>query len=302
MHDTVIVGAGPAGMTAALYLLRLGRRVLLLESDSFGGQIASSPRVANYPGIPSIAGLDFADALLSQVTELGAEIDVTRVTGLRKSSDGFEVICENGAFPCKTVILATGVRHRTLGLPEEDRYIGRGISFCAICDGPFYKGKAAAVVGGGNSALQEALCLSEICASVQLIHRRAAFRGEARLLAELRQKPNVRLLTNTVITAFSGEGRLTALTLQNVLTGDVSEIAADVLFEAIGLIPGSESFRDLVQMDENGYLSAGEDCRTSCPGIFAAGDCRTKTVRQLTTAVADGSAAALAAAAYLEGN
>ena len=302
MHDTVIVGAGPAGMTAALYLLRLGRRVLLLESDSFGGQIASSPRVANYPGIPSIAGLDFADTLLSQVTELGADIDVTCVTGLRKSSDGFEVICENGAFPCKRVFLPTGVRHRTLGLPEEDRYIGRGISFCAICDGPFYKGKAAAVVGGGNSALQEALYLSEICASVQLIHRRAAFRGEARLLAELRQKPNVRLLTNTVITAFSGEGRLTALTLQNVLTGDVSEIAADVLFEAIGLIPGSESFRDLVQMDENGYLSAGEDCSTSCPGIFAAGDCRTKTVRQLTTAVADGSAAALAAAAYLEGN
>ncbi len=212
------------------------------------------------------------------------------------------MICENGAFSCKTVILATGVRHRTLGLPEEDRYIGRGISFCAICDGPFYKGKAAAVVGGGNSALQEALYLSGICASVRLIHRRAAFRGEARLLAELQQRPNVRLLTNTVITAFSGEGRLNALTLQNVLTGDVSEIAADVLFEAIGLIPGSESFRDLVQMDENGYLSAGEDCRTSCPGIFAAGDCRTKTVRQLTTAVADGSAAALAAASYLEEN
>lgn len=300
MHDTAIVGAGPAGMTAALYLLRSGKRVLLLESDSFGGQIASSPKIENYPGVPHISGSDFADALLSQVTDFGAEIEVTRVTGLQKEDGFFEVQTENGGFSCKTAILAAGVRHRTLGIPEEEKYFGRGISFCAICDGPFYKGKAAAVVGGGNAALQEALYLSEICASVALIHRRAAFRGEAALLAMLEQKQNVTIYPDTVVTGFTGDPHLERLSLQNALTADAFEIIADVLFEAVGRIPGNDIFRNLVMLDENGYILAGEDCVTSCPGIFAAGDCRAKTIRQLTTAVADGSAAALAAVEYLK--
>lgn len=187
MHDTIIIGAGPAGMTAALYLLRSGKRVLLLESDSFGGQIASSPNIENYPGMPHLSGSDFADALLSQITDLGVDIDVTRVTGVQKKDGCFEVCTENNILPCKTVILATGVQHRTLGITNESAYFGRGISFCAICDGPLYKGKIAAVVGGGNSALQEALYLSELCASVFLIHRRASFRGEASLLSVLQQ-------------------------------------------------------------------------------------------------------------------
>jgi hypothetical protein len=300
MHDTIIIGAGPAGMTAALYLLRSGKRVLLLESDSFGGQIASSPNIENYPGMPHLSGSDFADALLSQITDLGVDIDVTRVTGVQKKDGCFEVCTENNILPCKTVILATGVQHRTLGITNESAYFGRGISFCAICDGPLYKGKIAAVVGGGNSALQEALYLSELCASVFLIHRRASFRGEASLLSVLQQKPNITIYTDTVIVGFSGAQQLRALSLQNLKTGETFEIPADVLFEAIGQVPENKIFENLVSLDENGYILAGENCCTSCPGIFAAGDCRRKTVRQLTTAVADGSAAALAAVEYLK--
>lgn len=300
MHDTIIIGAGPAGMTAALYLLRSGKRVLLLESDSFGGQIASSPNIENYPGMPHLSGSDFADALLSQITDLGVDIDVTRVTGVQKKDGCFEVCTENNILPCKTVILATGVRHRTLGITNESAYFGRGISFCAICDGPLYKGKIAAVVGGGNSALQEALYLSELCASVFLIHRRASFRGEASFLSVLQQKSNITIYTDTVIVGFSGAQQLRALSLQNLKTGETFEIPADVLFEAIGQVPENKIFENLVSLDENGYILAGENCCTSSPGIFAAGDCRRKTVRQLTTAVADGSAAALAAVEYLK--
>lgn len=300
MHDTMIIGAGPAGMTAALYLLRSGKQVLLLESDSFGGQIASSPNIENYPGMPHLSGSDFADALLSQITDLGVEIDVTRVTGVQKKDDYFEICTENDILPCKTVILATGVRHRTLGIANETTYFGRGISFCAICDGPFYKGKIAAVVGGGNSALQEALYLSELCSSVFLIHRRASFRGEASLLSLLQQKPNITICTDTVIVGLSGAQQLRALSLQNFKTGETFEIPAEVLFEAVGQIPENEIFANLVSLDENGYILAGENCVTSCPGIFAAGDCRSKTVRQLTTAVADGSSAALAVVEYLK--
>ena len=181
MYDSIIVGAGPAGMTAALYLLRSGKKVLLLESDSFGGQIASAPNVENYPGIPHMDGSDFADKLLSQVTDFGADIDVTRVGGIIKKDDFFDVITESGPVSGKTVIIAVGVKHRTLGIEGENNYYGKGISFCAVCDGPFYKGKVAAIVGGGNSAVQEALYLSDICANVHLIHRRDSFRAEKSL-------------------------------------------------------------------------------------------------------------------------
>lgn len=299
MYDSIIVGAGPAGMTAALYLLRSGKSVLLLESDSFGGQIASAPNVENYPGIPNMDGGDFADKLLSQVTDFGADIDVTRVGGIIKKDGYFDVITESGPVSSKTVIIAVGVKHRTLGIEGEENYSGKGISYCAVCDGPFYKDKTAAIVGGGNSALQEALYLSEICKTVHLIHRRDTFRAETSLVENVKNKDNIILHTNSVISSFKGVDRLNGLILSNNNSSLNEEIDCDVLFEAIGRIPENKIFADIIELDNDGYVLSDEKCHTSCPGIFVAGDCRQKTVRQLTTALADGSSAALAAVDYL---
>ena len=299
MYDSIIVGAGPAGMTAALYLLRSGKKVLLLESDSFGGQIASAPNVENYPGIPHMDGSDFADKLLSQVTDFGADIDVTRVGGIIKRIGFFDVITESGPVSGKTVIIAVGVKHRTLGIAGEENYFGKGISFCAVCDGPFYKGKTAAIVGGGNSAVQEALYLSDICEKVHLIHRRDSFRAEKSLVESAKRKDNLIIHTDSVISEFKGENQIKGLTILNKRTSEVTDITCDVLFEAIGRIPENNIFSDLIELDDNGYVIAKEDCSTSCPGIFVAGDCRQKKIRQLTTAVADGSTAALAAVDFL---
>lgn len=299
MYDSIIVGAGPAGMTAALYLLRSGKKVLLLESDSFGGQIASAPNVENYPGIPHMDGSDFADKLLSQVTDFGADIDVTRVGGIIKRIGFFDVITESGPVSGKTVIIAVGVKHRTLGIAGEENYFGKGISFCAVCDGPFYKGKTAAIVGGGNSAVQEALYLSDICEKVHLIHRRDSFRAEKSLVESAKRKDNLIIHTDSVISEFKGENQIKGLTILNTRTSEVTDITCDVLFEAIGRIPENNIFSDLIELDDNGYVIAKEDCSTSCPGIFVAGDCRQKNIRQLTTAVADGSTAALAAVDFL---
>lgn len=299
MYDSIIVGAGPAGMTAALYLLRSGKKVLLLESDSFGGQIASAPNVENYPGIPHMDGSDFADKLLSQVTDFGADIDVTRVGGIIKKDNFFDVITESGPVSGKTVIIAVGVKHRTLGIEGENNYYGKGISFCAVCDGPFYKGKVAAIVGGGNSAVQEALYLSDICANVHLIHRRDSFRAEKSLVENAKNKDNIIIHTDSVISSFIGENQIKGLTILNKRTSEVTDITCDVLFEAIGRIPENNIFSDLIELDGDGYVIAKENCVTSCPGIFVAGDCRQKNIRQLTTAVADGSTAALAAVDFL---
>lgn len=299
MYDSIIVGAGPAGMTAALYLLRSGKKVLLLESDSFGGQIASAPNVENYPGIPHMDGSDFADKLLSQVTDFGADIDVTRVGGIVKRIGFFDVITESGPVSGKTVIIAVGVKHRTLGIAGEENYFGKGISFCAVCDGPFYKGKTAAIVGGGNSAVQEALYLSDICEKVHLIHRRDSFRAEKSLVESAKRKDNLIIHTDSVISEFKGENQIKGLTILNKRTSEVTDITCDVLFEAIGRIPENNIFSDLIELDDNGYVIAKENCSTSCPGIFVAGDCRQKNIRQLTTAVADGSTAALAAVDFL---
>lgn len=300
MYDAIIVGAGPAGMTAALYLLRSGKTVLLLESDSFGGQIASAPNVENYPGIPHMDGSDFADKLLTQVTDFGADIDVTRVGGINKMNGFFEVITENGPVASKTVIIAVGVSHRTLGIPGEEKYFGKGISFCAVCDGPFYKGKTAVVVGGGNSAVQEAIYLSDICESVHLVHRRDTFRAETSLVECAKNKSNIFIHTDSVISEFFGDNKLNSMVLLNKKTSEKTNVVCDVLFEAIGRVPENKIFSDVIDLDSDGYVISDENCNTSCPGIFVAGDCRQKSVRQLTTAVADGSAAALAAIDFLK--
>ena len=300
MYDSIIVGAGPAGMTAALYLLRSGKSVLLLESDSFGGQIASAPNVENYPGIPHMDGSDFADKLLTQVTDFGGEIDVTRVGGIVKKDEYFDVITENGPIAAKTVIIAVGVKHRTLGVEGEENYFGHGISFCAVCDGPFYKGKIATIVGGGNSALQEALYLSDICDKVHLIHRRDTFRAENSLVENAKNKENIVIHTDCIVNGFIGNSKIEGVSLLNKRTSESYDLECDVLFEAIGRVPENKIFSDVIELDNDGYVISDEKCTTSCPGIFVAGDCRQKTIRQLTTAVADGSAAALAAVEFLK--
>ena len=299
MKDLIVVGAGPAGMTAALYALRAGKRVLLVECEAFGGQITQSRRVENYPGVADISGLDLADRMVSQVMALGADIEVGRVVAIRDRGDVKTVETESGSFDCRAVILATGVRHRKLGVPGEEALIGKGISFCAVCDGAFFKDREVAVLGGGNTAVQDALLLAETSAKVYLIHRREGFRAEATLMERIRSNPKVEILTDTVVTAVQGEGSLSALVLKNVKSEEERILPVAGLFEAIGSVPQNDAFAELVDLDEAGYIASDESCRTRVDGIFVAGDCRQKGIRQLTTATADGSVAGLAAVEYL---
>ncbi len=300
-YDIVVVGAGPAGMTAALYALRAGKRVLLFEGQSYGGQITQSQKVENYPGTPDISGWELAEQMMNQLRGLGIELVSARVSGVEKRPDGdFDVLTDSAQYEARAVILATGVGHRRLGVAGEETLIGRGVSFCATCDGMFFRRREVAVVGGGNTAVQDALVLSELCAKVYLIHRREGFRAEERLMERLRGTENIELLTDTVVTEMKGEMRLEALTLRNVKTDETRELAVAGVFEAIGNLPQNAAFAGLVALDDEGYILTDRECRTSCEGIFAAGDCCQKTVRQLTTATADGTVAALSAVAYLE--
>lgn len=301
MHDIVIVGAGPAGLTAALYAARAGKTALVLEQGGFGGQIALSPKVENYPGIPSASGSEIADTLVEQVLALGVDVEVETVSSIRREPSGFTVVTGDGEHLCKAVILAAGVTHRTLGLAGERDLAGHGVSYCAVCDGAFFVGRDVAVVGGGDTALQDALFLSAVCRRVTLIHRRDKFRGEARLADALRSRDNVEFRLSYVPAALEqNNGELTAVHLTDLKTGQTAPLPVDGLFLAVGQQPHNEPFASLVRLDPAGFVIAGEDCATSAPGVFAAGDCRTKAVRQLTTAVGDGAAAALAACAFID--
>ena len=298
-YNILIIGGGPAGLTAATYARRAGKSVLVLEKAAFGGQITWSPKVENFPGSLSISGAELGDRLLEQAMAQGAEVEMEEVTSLHKDHAEFIIGTESDAeYTASAVILATGARPRTMGLHGEDDFIGNGISFCAVCDGAFYAGKDVAVYGGGSSALQDALLLSETCQSVTLIHRRSAFRGEAALVDALKARGNVRFLMDTTIDAVSGDGSLAALHLNHAETGDTLPI--DGLFVAIGHVPDNWAFASLLTLDASGYALSGEDCLTRTPGLFVAGDCRAKSIRQVTTAAADGSVAALAACSYLD--
>lgn len=298
-YDIIIVGGGCAGLTAAIYARRAGKTVLLLEKETFGGQIAFSPKVENFPGFESISGAEFSDNLFSQADSLGANLELEKVLEIK---DGRikTVVTEYDTYTCSAVIIAAGLKHRMTGAEGEGRFIGRGVSFCAVCDGDFYKGKDVLVVGGGNTALEDALFLSDICRSVRLIHRRDTFRGEVKLLERIRGKGNITVITDTVLKKLSGDDTLSSVTLQNVKTGEVQEIGLDGVFLAVGRIPESGLFEELIETDSEGYIVSSENCLTGKAGIFTAGDCRTKSVRQLTTAAADGSVAALAACKYVD--
>ncbi len=301
MYDVIVVGGGPAGMTAALYALRNGKSALVIEKAGFGGQITHSPKVENYPGTLSMSGNEFADKTLEQILAQGADIEFENVIRVRTEGNTKIVETEEGsAFEGKTVVLATGVKHRMLGLPGEDELVGEGISFCAVCDGDFYAGKTVCVAGGGNSALQEAILLAEKCKEVILLQDLPKFTGESRLQDVLFARPNVRGITNLKIDRLITDGgELRGVSVSDRTTGASQDIACDGLFVAIGLIPENEPFADLADLNSYGYFDSDEQCLTRTPGVFVAGDCRSKYVRQVTTAVADGATAALAACRYI---
>lgn len=302
MYDVIVIGGGPAGMTAALYALRNGKTALVIEKAGFGGQITHSPKVENYPGTYSMSGNEFADRTLDQILRQGADIEIETVSGIRSEEGRKIVVTEEGSeYDGKTVVIATGVKHRMLGLEGEDELVGEGISFCAVCDGDFYAGRKVCVAGGGNSALQEAILLSEKCSEVVMLQDLDFFTGEGRLQEVLFSRPNVKKYTGVKITELVTEDG--ALKGVNVSSKNGAEfISCDGLFVAIGLIPENEPFKDFADLNGWGYFDSDERCLTKTPGVFVAGDCRSKGVRQLTTAVADGAAAALAACRYINEN
>lgn len=298
MYDIVIIGAGCAGMTAGIYAARAGKTVLLLETQSIGGQISFSPNVENFPSLRRISGTEFSSNLFEQATALGVDFEIDSAVKITDNGETKTVVTEYGSYECKAVILATGVKHRELGIEREQELCGKGVSYCAVCDGAFYKGKSVAVAGGGNTALQDALFLSQYCEKIYLVHRRGEFRGEASLVKQLEGKENVEFVLNCNIVSLNGEALLESVTVKNNETLEEKALPVQGLFVAVGQIPGNEAFRELIELDGSGYIAAGEDCVTNVKGIFAAGDCRTKEVRQLVTAAADGAVAALAACRY----
>lgn len=298
MYDIIIVGGGPAGLTAALYARRANKNVLVIEKETFGGQITYSPKVENIPGFISLTGNEFAEKLVEQVLEQGAEVEMTKVLEIR-DGETKTVVTEDGEFEGKAVIIATGARHRMLGLTDEEKFVGEGISFCAVCDGAFYKDKTVGVVGGGNSALQEALLLSDLAKKVYVVQNLPFLTGEKKLSDQLYAKENVEVILGAVVDGFIGDSDLKGIVIKNE-KDEKTELSLDGLFIAIGLIPQNEAFGNVIALDERGYAEADETCVTKSNGIFVAGDCRSKRIRQVTTAAADGAIAALAACDYVD--
>jgi thioredoxin reductase (NADPH) len=299
MIDIVVIGAGCAGMTAAIYAARAGKKVLVLESEGIGGQIASSPKVENYPGISSISGIEFSDNLFAQAQSLDVDFDFSEVKGIKPQTP-LKVVTDGGEIECMSIVIAVGSKRRTLGIENETALTGHGVSYCAVCDGAFYRDKDVAVVGGGNAALQSAEYLCGICKSVVLIHRRDTFRAENSLAESVKNQPNIKIEFNSTVETINGEKSLSGIKIRSSKTGEEKELSVAGLFVAAGQIPQNSEFSDCVRLDDEGYVLASEDCATNVPGVFAAGDCRKKAVRQLTTAAADGTVAALAACSFIE--
>ena len=306
MFDLIIIGSGPAGLSAAVYAKRAGLNMLIIEKNPVsGGQIIDTYEVDNYLGIPGVNGFDLAMKFREHADKLGAEFVDGIVTGIEKSSTDekgktiFKVNTENESYETRTVLIAAGAHHSKLGIPGEEEYIGKGVSYCATCDGAFYKGKVAAVNGGGDVAVEDAIFLARFCEKVYLIHRRDELRAAKILQDELFGLPNVEVIWDSVVQEIQGEGKVTNLRVKNIKENKVSDLNVDGIFVAIGIHPSTEIFADIVECDENGYVIAGEDCATNVAGIFAAGDCRKKRLRQIVTSVADGANAVTAAQDYL---
>lgn len=300
MYDIIIIGAGPAGLTAALYALRANKTVLLLEKASFGGQMTFSPKIENYPGYEEISGNELADKLFEQVLAQGADFELEEVVSLKDNGSTKTVVTDSGEHESKAVIIATGAKHRLLGVKGEEDFVGNGISFCAVCDGAFYENKEVIVIGGGNSALQEAILLSDLCKKITVIQNLADFTGEKKLVEILKSKSNVDFIFNTVVKEFTGDDELKGAVIENTETGEEKEIIFDGAFVAIGLAPDNKAFENVAELDKFGYVASDEACLTKTAGVFTAGDCRTKRIRQITTAAADGAVAALAACDYID--
>ena len=289
MYDIGIIGGGTAGLTAAIYGQRAGKRTLVIEGLNFGGQIVNSPKVENYPGLESISGSQYSMNLLNQAMKLGAETASERVKEVREENGIKIIVTDQKEYPCKAVILATGVAHRHLGIPQEEALAGSGVSYCATCDGAFFKGRTVAVVGGGDVAVGDALFLARGCKKVYLIHRRDELRAAKSLQKKLMALPNVEIIWDTVVNEICGEDQVEALFIENKKTGAKKHLPVDGVFVAVGMKPNTNMVPDEIKKDEAGYIVADENCVTNVTGIFAAGDVRTKMLRQIITAAADGA-------------
>lgn len=300
MYDVIIVGAGPAGLTAAVYARRADKSVLVIEKGTFGGQMTFSPKIENFPAFSQVSGNELADRMVEQALTMGADIEMAEVTGIHHENGVFCVSCDEGEYLGHTVILATGSRHRHLGLDREEEFIGNGISFCAVCDGAFYNGKHVAVIGGGNSALVEAMMLSDGCKKVYVVQNLDRMTGEEKLVSALEKKENVEFITGTVVDSIYGEDEFDGIIIKNVQSGEKERLDVDGIFVAIGQIPENDAFSNLVELSDRGYIVSDENCLTNTKGLFVAGDCRTKSIRQIATACGDGAVAALAACRYID--
>ena len=298
MYDIIVIGGGPAGLTAAIYARRANKSVLVIEKGSFGGQITFSPKVENIPGFSEVTGNEFAEKLVEQALGLDAEVECAEVLEI-KQGDIKTVVTDSGEFEAKTVIIATGAKHRMLGLAREEEFVGEGISFCAVCDGAFYAGRDVAVIGGGNSALQEAILLSDLANKVYVVQNLDFLTGEQKLQEKLAAKENVEIILGHTVKGIIGDTTLTGITIADSNDNE-KQLDIDGMFVAIGLIPQNEAFEGVINLDERGYVTSDENCLTNADGIFVAGDCRSKKIRQVATAAADGAVAALAACDYLD--
>jgi thioredoxin reductase (NADPH) len=302
VYDIIIIGAGPAGLTAAIYARRAEKRVLIIEKETFGGQMTSSPKIENYPGFVEVSGNELADRLIEQVFSQGGEIELDTVTAIEGESGNYTVKGLSKDYEARAVIIAAGSHHRKLGLKDEERLTGNGISYCAVCDGAFFRGQTVAVIGGGNSALVDAVLLSDSCEKVYIVQNLAYLTGEERLRKILFDRPNVEIIYSSVVEKILGNESLTSIEIKNTETEERRSLKLNGMFVCIGQQPENQPFADRVSLNSYGYIEADEGCVPKADkGIFAAGDCRTKSVRQVATAIADGAVAALAAVSFIDG-
>ena len=300
MYDVLVIGAGPAGLTAGIYAQRASLKTLILESGVYGGQIINTLDIENYPAAFHISGFDFATNLYNQAKDLGCEINFEKVISFSDNHEYKEVVTDKNTYKAKTVIVATGSINKTLNLEGENRFVGKGISYCATCDGAFYKGKDVLVVGGGNTAIEDALYLSKIAKKVYLVHRRDEFRAENETVKQLKEKENVKFILNSNVIKINGEEKLESVIVKNK-DSEEKEIKIDGLFIAIGRSPETDIFKGILNLNEEGYIIASEDCKTNIEGVFACGDNREKSVRQLVTATSDGANSVRSAIEYING-